>query len=591
MTISEKYRFYIRWNLQEIEVVPYNPDLTVQKEYNETGLMYSESISESVVLRGEGFEFIKTVVDGVSWCVPIVFAVVDRITSQDVLLGTIWARNCKYDLTKCIVTCPVVLKSKATYIAEASGIETNILTVPNKHKYYTGFQKFGKSYFEYYETENAEQLYAPLWDQSIPLTILPPGSGWMRTYEKTYVVAVVGGTVFGRVKNKWIREIWVNNAVPPSPELGFLFSSSESIYYRTIVSILKDESIIETTYDIAYLTGEPTYTGTRIGHEQSYHYSPLDAAEIDNAVHLFDILERFESVLDVEIRSNLFGYKPSGASPATDPYTLYSQQWSNCLFNQASDVTKANAESNATNWPWSFESFLQLLQNWKIRAHFTGNDLRIEHISYFWSEEENDLTLNNGLVGTDVFRYKYKNTPLSDIYSHTSESVGFLFQRCTFSYKAIGNCQNSFVRSREFQALELSTDVASLLANPLRFSDQGYTMVFYKEFDGKKYVTCYQPSGLQTHFLNGFASAYLLTKRFCLYENMAAFGSIYTPFIGTEIISSNTVEPLKLQEDFTVKSFQFDAVKLQKGLIGWGRVLRSSESLLACKIKLSLQND
>ena len=153
---------------------------------------------------------------------------------------------------------------------------------------------------------------------------------------------------------------------------------------------------------------------------------------------------------------------------------------------QKSDVKRpsATALSNAMNSKWEFiMDNLKTLFNveWRIE----GDELRIEHVSYFGKEKGIDIKRDYSNLFKHTYSYKSEELPRREIWS-VKESGSLEFKGRPIEYQA---CNTG---DEEVYNVEITTDVIFVMNNPDADSglveDEGLVMVATQEFEGQLYI-------------------------------------------------------------------------------------------------------
>lgn len=365
---------------------------------------------------------------------------------------------------------------------------------------------------------------------------LPPGSGW---------VAVTGGYA------RTVVTILDNNKSDFDPEDGKLLQ-----YYNVV--------------------GLDTETG--------------DQQPIDNGVLVADLLNYF--VLEAgltQVVSDFLNINPDMTAPTNSSYTAANPNLHYLAIFQNSDVKRPGAYENASRGEVSFKELLEMLREvFQIYWRVEGDNLRLEHISYFEANNGLDLTTNAPVQINNLNNFTWKENKLAAIekfrWAYETQIRDFAGLPITYD----DGCADPELSPIDHNPGPFYTDIQTMQRMPQLVGDQGFTLANLAFYSGKYYFI--QETGVLsgTRWVNGHLSWANLHSKYW------RFGR---PFASGQMNGSTTaffsIQKLKQQEPLKVPlstSDYFDTTpedNIQSEL-GWGAPEKLEYSTKRCLLTVTL---
>lgn len=365
---------------------------------------------------------------------------------------------------------------------------------------------------------------------------LPPGSGW---------VAVTGGYA------RTVVKILDNNKSDFDPEDGKLLQ-----YYNVV--------------------GLDTETG--------------DQQPVDNGVLLSSLLNYFalEAGLS-EVVSDFLNINPDSTAPSNGAYTASNPNLHYLALFQNSDIKRPGAFENASRGEVSFKEILDMLrETMEVYWRVDGDTLRIEHVSYFESNNGLDLTVTapkqirnknnftwkeNKLAAVEKFRWAYE-TQIRD------------FAGLPITYD--NGCADPEQSPVEHVPGQFYTDVQTAQRMPEMVGDQGFHLVNLAYYSGQYYFIQENGALSSSRWVNGHMSWANLHANYWKYNR---------PFESGNMNGANTsffsFQKIKQQEQLRVPISVSDYFDLTpedniQSEMGWGEPEKTEYSVLRCLLTVNL---
>jgi len=365
---------------------------------------------------------------------------------------------------------------------------------------------------------------------------LPPGSGW---------VAVTGGYA------RTVVTILDNNKSDFDPEDGKLLQ-----YYNVV--------------------GLDTETGNQ--------------QPVDNGVLLADLLYFFVLRAGLtRVVSNFLNINPDGTAPTNIAYNAANPNLHYLALFQNSDVKRPGAFENASRGEVSFKELLEMLREvFQIYWRVEGNDLRLEHISYFESNNGLDLTTDAPIQINNLNNFTWKESKLAALekfrWAYDTQIRDFAGLPITYD----DGCADPELSPIDHNPGQFYTDIQTMQRMPEMVGDQGFTLANLAYYSGKYYFIQENGALSTTRWVNGHLSWANLHANYWRYGRQFSSGQMNgatTSFFSTQKIKEQ--EPLKAPLAISDYFGLTPEDNIQSEL-GWGSPDKIEYSVKKCLLNVNL---
>lgn len=290
-----------------------------------------------------------------------------------------------------------------------------------------------------------------------------------------------------------------------------------------------------------------------------------------------DVIELLVDEMDcgLTVRSHFFGINATHtAAPSNIAYDFSTAYCQDITIHRKSDVKRPQATNPAKSDVWVMK-LKDLLDDFKkifnVFWKIDGNDLIIEHISYF-----------EAAAGADYsdkpmpLQLKFEDdTPKKELFYWQDKNIPGAFN----AFPIVYDCGNG---EKEYQSALFSTDVTGIQdeANQEAVQDAGWVLISCRVSGGEYYANTV------TDEVNGaFRWVNLHTN---LHKYNRPFGS---GLMNGEVTTFLTVQKLKQQPEFAVGlccNEGFDPTEYITTLLGQGQIQTATENVLQDTIELNL---
>jgi hypothetical protein len=290
------------------------------------------------------------------------------------------------------------------------------------------------------------------------------------------------------------------------------------------------------------------------------------------------------------IVSDFFQWNPESETPIN--YVTQAQnKYLNLILFQKSDVKRPNDSNNATKAETNFMDLLEnICKTFNLGYKVTGNNFRLEHISFFESDLGINLLSNplnkKYLNGTRKYGYDENKLPKYEKFSFMeSGSADFVGVDIRYS----SNCVNNDEENRSNNDVEnITTDVLYCLENPASDSDVGDDGFVIIACDGSNNVL-FDDGILEANTsLNNVLSWAHLHRDLWKYGRVLFEGNMN----GVDTEFESIVPTIKQNRFETIMSCDaikaFDPLDQIKATLGWGFVQSAELTLSQCRMGLEI---
>lgn len=275
---------------------------------------------------------------------------------------------------------------------------------------------------------------------------------------------------------------------------------------------------------------------------------------IDNGLALEDILQLFctQFCPGTTVVSDFFQINPE-TPIATNYVTNLRSKVRYLTVFQKSDVKRPSATGNASKALWTFEKCMDtLVKMFNVRWRFEGDNLRIEHVSFFSKNFGFVLTAPEYakyIAGKRKYSYDIEDIPAREEFKFQEAGFGD-FTGVPIIYSGGCVAQGSRNNVKPFTVDKVSTDVQLCLSNPASdsgvVSDEGFCIVA-ADYDGSVYYMISEAPILGGSTLNNSLAWAQLHRDYYKYDRPLKFGNMNN--VDTEFIST---QPTKKGEKITI---------------------------------------
>jgi hypothetical protein len=577
------FSFHIDLGAGEIQLYPQNDDLIFSDKQDTTFGFYRRTLDTELVFKRESF-YALYAVEQTNVCQD--FDLIIKYKGQVYYTGILKFRtqNMKWDIDKCRVDVKLDPQDAYTCLLDNWDREFNALNAI--------YTRQTVSFLEG-TIEETICIDDPCTEFlcTVPYDCISGGAeanGW--TLVSHSVITNIGDTDrrVSTYKRITLTVPCVGGiAVPPAGD-GWILESdncpTDATYVRP-VNVVYDGA---NSYFI-----ERTGTPDEVWYYQQWNVVGLnqtaEIGEIDNGILLNDLIGNEFTVLNCKglaIRSNFLNLNPQGASPSTKPYT--EPRTHKLVFFQKSDVVYFNAGQNATYHLWSFKRIMEVLVAlYDVEVRIVGNNLRIEHRTYFEGVNDLDLTsptYEKFIEGYNQYEYDTFEMPKKETWRYR-EPVTFDFSGSPILYDCNTNADNPEVL---FDIPDVNNDVAYLLNLGRTESLNGFVIVETDEIAGNRFMVSRYIYNTTNLYVNGAHSIPSLIDHFWRWERPNLTG-----LMNDSIETFNTTIRRKKQTELNVK-MSTEAYRdlvpdnLIRTQISWGKAREYRWSARSCKLSVTV---
>jgi len=282
-------------------------------------------------------------------------------------------------------------------------------------------------------------------------------------------------------KATWCREKYTGTTPPP----GTWIQISGNGWVRELdLGCDVQYELIATTYHFTAPPANNRYSVSTYLFECPVPELPV---EFDNGVTLGDIFDAFLQACEIDVCSDFFNINPDNTAPSNIPYMCAGADLMNLVLFQKTDIKNADAFQNASIGKLSFEDFFKILAMFNIEFWIEDGKLRIEHVSYKESFEENGIDLvADYLKCIEGFnQYSYDSFEIPQIESFSwMDDVRPYFEGEDILYE--GGCVE-IGEEEAYNFTNVSTDV-NYIANNEAINNDGFVLMSTIDFNGQLYL-------------------------------------------------------------------------------------------------------
>lgn len=305
----------------------------------------------------------------------------------------------------------------------------------------------------------------------------------------------------------------------------------------------------------------------------------------DNGVKLIDV---FSSLNAPTIISNFLGINPDASNPNNAVYTEASGKMDKLLLYQITDITKYDADENATKADLTLKELLDWLGIFEVYWWMDGASMRIEHISYLSSS----VVLDASADATGSYSYDDQFVKVEKFEWDRSPSIAFQADNIIYPDCSTEDAEITY------KAKRLNTDLMHVKSDPAQVNKDGFFLMMYYEYDpgdGNKFYVSeenvnvpYNGTNLE---LNGHLSFRNLLKNYMNYNRPQKDAIIE----GVSVVFQ-TAKQLKIEGKFKTLLCCSDLVTFNfSGLItgshGDGKIKKATWNSKTEMIELELAQD
>lgn len=315
------------------------------------------------------------------------------------------------------------------------------------------------------------------------------------------------------------------------------------------------------------------------------------AVSIPNGVRLDDILSTF-TPYSLSVVSDFFGINADSTAPSNTPYDEASENLQDYLWFQKSDVKRPQASNIATSGKTSFKKIMEVLQVMhNVRYRIAGNELRIEHVSYFSSSAGLDLTAapySNYIDGKTSTTYDNTDAAKSERWEWM-ETVSPMFTCIPIRYAE--ECLLSDAQDEiSYPAQEMNSDVLYIQGNPDRVDDKGFVPIAAYR-NGSDYYLVQETNLVDSNlYPNSHLAWANLLAHYHTYERLYPTGTMNGDPVTFDSSRRRKVgEPLEIILSNASYWDVFSAGDSVETVIGVGEVTRAEYDTLNCRLNLNIR--
>ncbi len=286
--------------------------------------------------------------------------------------------------------------------------------------------------------------------------------------------------------------------------------------------------------------------------------------------------------------SNFFNINPQGVI-SNIAYDRAEERLWRVLLYERTDVTRWNADNNATKLEVVFEEFIGWMKDmfnldWGIEIIADVPRFRLEHVSYFTANNQNDFTAGpyaKYVRGKNNYEFiAREDVPREEVFRFGDSKTPY-FVPSTLVYT---DCANS-AASKDHNVPNVSNDLAWLSSGSQ--STDGISFVATYQFAGKNYIF------YDYNVLNGAMSWRELLIHYWLYERHAEAVQVNSSDY-TDNFTAYSLRPVKKGAQVAIPlddatETAFDPARRQNTGLGWGLVESAEYDTLTRVMTLNLQ--
>jgi hypothetical protein len=607
MFLTEKYKLILAYTTEpdadgnftshELEVTPLNPTITIQAKKDRDQIFLRKEIKDGLTFNCEAYDWLYAFETGYNRYRPLTLHVTLRSDESAIYDAVAYMDDADWTtIPSRYVTLKFNTYDKFNLIDEVAENKKNLFgATATRHNLRSSYVASGLTKIE-------KQTISTITDVTLFYTV-PTGwlptwpkqsEGWVLLTDRTKFIAQ-GAGANNKVEriSQFAREItvatWTPTSFPYAATWTPVYAGGNTYYTRLIESVLADA---ESTVDAVPLGTAPA-SWTLTLWNRKYFWPPEDAKNYDNALKLTDAITHLLAGTGITLSSHLLGVGSYGTRP-----TYYDNltEWESTYIYQKSDISRVNAQQNASNNPVSLKQLLNELREasnvyWTVK----GNVFLLEHRSFF-EQQDSDLRpfIKQNPTG---WTYEGKQIPDREEFANF-ETIDGGWRNGTFQYKGLLVGHQRFTEQRTVTA---SVNYAITEQGANQSSTDGYVIVHGKEHGGQNHIaheiTTYkvdnwvfsaglgyinQPIIVNKTLLNGYlAPTQRASKLLCFHR---PWKSSQPPFVQSRQRFRKEVTLVLVPCE--IWSFDFD--KLQRSFIGWGEVESYEYDILNGRLDINL---
>lgn len=465
------FSFHVNFGSGEIQLYPLNDDLLFSDKQDDAFGFYRRTLDTELVFKRDSFYAIYAVEQS-NVCQN--FDVDIRYKGQPFYVGIMKFRtsNMKWDIDKCRVDVKLDPQDDYTCLIDNWELEFNAMSVIYNRDDVT-FLAGTLEETTCVHNEQTDGIY-PQYEDYVT-DCIPSGEGWTPVEHTVQNNATPG---FYTVTTKYTREVITMDCLsggggpPQPPGDGWVLTADNCPTNATFARGVPTQFNPGASFDLG--SGAPG----DLWYKQVFDViTGIGIDTIDNAVLFNDVFgNEFTKIgcKGLGLRSNFLNLNPQGASPTTKPYT--EPRTHKLVFFQKTDITTYAAGQNATFHLWSFKGMLDVLASlYDVQLRVIGNDVRVEHRTYFEGTNDLDLTsptYEKYIEGFNQYDYDTLTMPRKETWRYR-ENVSLPFAGSPIIYDCFANDDNPEIL---YDIPDVNNDVGFMLGNPTLVSKEGFVI-------------------------------------------------------------------------------------------------------------------
>ncbi len=527
---------------------PVNKTFFYVDEKSDKGAYYIRKLDTTLILSGADFDWLHAIEQGANRCLDIdleIKQICNGVNATD-FEGLVKLNECKFLVNVCRVELATVPDDDAVCLDTLLTEEKNILDA-------TGSKTVNIYQGSIVEDTCTATVGSPSYGY-IDTCLADPSAQWVvKTHESVY------NGVDWDSETVWMREeltVTCTGATPDAPDGdGWVLITdncpTDALYARKVPTVK-----VKDVYDP---------TGTT---EEIYAISLESVTNIDNGRTLEAAFDLWLSDCSLTLVSDFFDINPDATAPTNIAYTEAALKMTDVLVFQKSDVKRPDATNNATFFSMSLQDLIDSIPC-NIAWAVSGSTFRLEHVSYFAQSNGIDISTKPGVINRNNYEYISQEIPYREVFKWMDDygSPDFLGKPIKYS----NECNNGEVQNYDFKLV--STDIATMIETPDRYSDSGICLVSTTLSGANYYIN--MGAGILESTRVFFNAAFALSKLHNYYWKHKR-----PQLSGNMNNSSETFLSairLKRQEELRMKMCctemaLFDPSELMQTEIGWGEI-------------------
>ena len=464
------FSFHINLGAGEIQLYTQNDDLIFSDKQDTTFGFYRRTLDTELIFKRESF-YALYAVEQSNVCQD--FDLIIKYKGQPFYVGIMKFRtsNMKWDIDKCRVDVKLDPQDDYTCLIDNWEVQFNAMSAIYNRNDVT-FLAGTLEETTCVHNEQTDGAY-PQYEDYVT-SCIPSGEGWTPV-EHTVQSNLTPG--FYTVTTKYTREVITidclsGGGTPQPPGDGWALTNDNCPTNATFARAVPTQFNAGASFDLG--SGAPG----DLWYKQVFDViTGIGIDTIDNAILFNDVLgNEFTKIgcKGLGVRSNLLNLNSQGASPSTKPYT--EPRTKNLVFFQKTDITTYAAGQNAFNHLWSIKGMLEVLAAlYDVQLRVIGNDLRVEHRTYFESTNGLDLTspsYEKFIEGFNQYEYETFEIPKKETWRYR-ENVSLPFAGSPIIYDCFANDNNPEVLH---DIPDVNNDVGFMLGNPTLVAKEGFVI-------------------------------------------------------------------------------------------------------------------